>query len=345
VFKRLALAGAIAALATASGAALATPPGTNGQITFRRYFNADQSKSAVFTMNADGSNVRQITHPPPRRNDEPADWAPDGRRLAFARNPAKGPHWISVVNSDGTGLVRVTPRCRKKPTFKRVPRGCEDDNEPSFTPDNEHVTFVRATGRLKVFRKFEYELNEHSAIAIIGVDGSGEREILRLPRFAGTVHYPQLSPDGRLIVFERVNSPLSKPRLARALFVMNADGSDLHRITPWKLNAGDGADWAPDGSRLLFRSKVEVADERSQFYTVRPDGTGLTRITDFEFTHRPLLSATFSPDGRQIVFAKADRRGRGDIWIMNADGSDSHPVLQAKPWDSGVDWGGVATPN
>ena len=37
---------------------------TNGQIAFRRYFNADQTKGALFVMNPDGSNVRQITHPP-----------------------------------------------------------------------------------------------------------------------------------------------------------------------------------------------------------------------------------------------------------------------------------------
>ena len=37
---------------------------SNGQIAFRRYFDPDQTKSAIFTMNPDGSHVRQITHPP-----------------------------------------------------------------------------------------------------------------------------------------------------------------------------------------------------------------------------------------------------------------------------------------
>jgi hypothetical protein len=36
----------------------------NGQIVFRRYFDPDQTKGALFTMNPDGSHVRQITHPP-----------------------------------------------------------------------------------------------------------------------------------------------------------------------------------------------------------------------------------------------------------------------------------------
>jgi len=35
----------------------------NGQIVFRRYFNAEQTKAAIFTMNPDGSHVSQITHP------------------------------------------------------------------------------------------------------------------------------------------------------------------------------------------------------------------------------------------------------------------------------------------
>jgi hypothetical protein len=36
----------------------------NGQIVFRRWFDADQTKGALFVMNPDGSHVRQITHPP-----------------------------------------------------------------------------------------------------------------------------------------------------------------------------------------------------------------------------------------------------------------------------------------
>ena len=44
---------------SASGA-----PTRNGQIVFRRYFDPDQTKGAIFTMNPDGSHIRQITHPP-----------------------------------------------------------------------------------------------------------------------------------------------------------------------------------------------------------------------------------------------------------------------------------------
>jgi Tol biopolymer transport system component len=336
---RLTLAAVIAVAAVACAAALATTPGSNGQIAFRRYLNRAQTKSAIFTMNADGSNVRRVTHAPRAMHDDGPDWSPDGKRLAFTRIPDNGPNLVEVVNADGSGLQRVTPRCAHKPTPNGVPRGCEDAGEVSFTPDGQHVTYVRATGHVRHFKKFNYDQIEHAAVAIIGVDGSGEREILRLPRYSADVHYPQVSPDGRLIVFERFNSPLSRPRFGLALFVMNADGTGVHRVTPWNLHAGDNPDWAPDSSRVLFRSNVDVNDERSQYYTVRPDGTGLTQLTHFPFTHRRLFSATFSPDGSQIVFGKADGTGSGDIWIMNADGSNPHLVLLAKPWDSAPDWG------
>jgi Tol biopolymer transport system component len=332
-------AGCAAAAAVACAAALATTPGGNGQIAFRRYFNDAQTRSAIFTMSADGSNIRRITHAPRRTHDDQADWSPDAKRLAFTRIPADGPNYVEVVNADGSGLQRVTPRCTKKPPPDRVPRGCEDAGEVSFAPDGQHVTYVRATGRVRRFKRFDYDQIEHAAVAIIGVDGSGEREILRLPPYSADVHFPQMSPDGRFIVFERANSPLSHPRFGRALFVMNADGSGVHRVTPWTLSGGDNPDWSPDSSRILFRSNEDVNDERSQYYTVRPDGTGLTQLTHFPFTHRRLFSATFSPDGTQIVFAKADAKGRGDVWIMNADGSNPHPVQTAKPWDSAVDWG------
>lgn len=335
----LSLAPTPSAGVTDSHAHRLTTPGTNGKIAFRRYFDPNQTKSAVFTLNADGTDVRQITDPPTGTNDDQADWSPSGARLVFSRNPVDGPLWLMVVNADGSGTQRVTPVCQKKPAPNRVPVGCEDASEASFAPDGRHVTYARATGRIRHFPKLGWDQIEHAAVGIIGANGAGEREILRLPRYAGDIHYPQLSPDGKWIVFERVNSPLVKPRLQRALFVMKADGTQLHRITPWNLNAGDNPDWAPDGSRILFRSNVEVNDERSQYYTVRPDGTGLTQISHFPVTGRRLFSASFSPDGKLIVFAKADRQGRGDIWVMNADGSSPHPVLTVKPWDSAPDWG------
>jgi Tol biopolymer transport system component len=342
--KRLVLIGALAVTATAAAAALATTPGTNGQIAFRRWLNDETSRSALYTINPDGTGVRRIVPRLRRAHDDQPDWSPDGRLLAFSRFPDDGPAWINVVNSDGTGLRRVTPRCTRKPAPNRVPRGCEDAANVSFTPDGQHLLFTRATGRVRQFPRYEWDQIEHAAVATIATDGTDEREILRLGRYAGDVAFPQMSPDGRFILFERHNSPLRKPRMGQAIFVMNADGTNVHRVTPWKLRGGDNPDWAPDSSRIVFRSQEEADAERAQFYTVRPDGTDLTRLTNFPHGHRRVFSASFSPDGTQIVYARAnDDREHGDIWLMNADGTNHRPLYAVPAADSAPDWGGLAS--
>ena len=74
---------------------------------------------------------------------------------------------------------------------------------------------------------------------------------------------------------------------------------------------------------------------------MRPDGTQLRQLTGFAAGTK-LFKATYSPDGRQIVFGQGDAEQRGDVWAMNADGTDQHPILAAAEWDSAATWGAAA---
>ena len=148
---RLVFVGVLVVTTSVTAAAVATTPGSNGQIAFRRWLNDETSRSALYTINPDGTGVRRIVPRLRHAHDDQPDWSPDGRLLAFSRFPDDGPAWINVVNSDGTGLRRVTPRCTRKPAPNRVPRGCEDAANVSFTPDGQHLLFTRATGRVRQF--------------------------------------------------------------------------------------------------------------------------------------------------------------------------------------------------
>lgn len=106
-----------------------------------------------------------------------------------------------------------------------------------------------------------------------------------------------------------------------AVFTIAADGSRERQITrPPKLTDDDQPDWAPDGSRITFsRCHAEAA---CSVYTVRPDGSGLSRISPpCPPRARPPRCAddtlpTFSPDGRSIVFGSR-RHTWSDLVVAN----------------------------
>ena len=87
-------------------------------------------KLEIYTMNADGSDVRQVTHL------GAASFAPffhpDGRRIIFASNvgdPTGRNFDLYLVNDDGTGLERITTN----ETF---------DGFPMFSPDGKQLVFA-----------------------------------------------------------------------------------------------------------------------------------------------------------------------------------------------------------
>ena len=110
----------------------------NGQIVFRRYFNAEHTKGAIFTMNPDGSHIRQITHPPKGWYDNVPAWSPDGKRITFERfKTDESTSRVMVVNPD-TGNTRAVVPC----TGER----CVYASDPDFSPDGHSIAYARTFG-------------------------------------------------------------------------------------------------------------------------------------------------------------------------------------------------------
>jgi len=321
------------------GSALATMPGANGRIAFRRYLDAKNTHGAIYTIAPDGSDERQITRPPKGTIDDQPDVSPDGRQIVFHRCPPKNVCRVMIVNADGTGLRTLTKRCPKPPRRDRLPAGCEDGADAYFTPDGTHVTYTRATGRIRAFPKLDTDVIQHSAIAMIRTDGTGRRDIFRLPAYSGDTIKPVVSPAGGRVLFEIATSPIARPRLSHAVYTVGMDGTALRRLTPFALRAGDGPDWSPDGTRVVFRSNEDTGDFlKSQIYTMTARGTDRRRLTQFPSGTR-LFSASFSPDGTRIVFGMGRKGSLPDIYTMALDGSDVQRVTRSARWDSAPDWG------
>src|SRR3984893_14129999 len=107
---------------------------------------------------------------------------------------------------------------------------------------------------------------------------------------------PQISPDGKKIVYvRRFADPMTDRRYSN-LWVINADGTD-HRPLSSGNHSYASPRWSPDGNRIAFLSDV---DGKQQIY-VRWMDTGQTaRITNLEQAPDAIA---WSPDGRMISFS------------------------------------------
>jgi TolB protein len=312
--------------ALTGGVAIATAPGQNGQIAFRRYLGPDRTKGAIYVIAPDGSGERRLTTPPAGTSDDYPDFAPDGSFVAFQRC-ARGGCRIYTVRTDGTGLRRVGPGCSRNV----APPKCGDNSYPAISPDGKQIAFVHAFGRI---RKDQID---HVGIYRMRVDGSHVRRVTLPRKRTAQDGDPQWSPDGRSLVVVRHNVT-AKPAGGQALFTVNADGSRLRRLTSYPLRAGDGADWSPDGSQILFRSPETENFLDSNIFTIHPDGTGLRQVTHVA---RPtkVYSASFAPDGTAITLGLTGINGQADVYTIRVDGTGLTPVTRTGSWDSAPDWG------
>ncbi len=317
---------ALAVLGTLAETVAATPPGTNGSITFRRYLGPDRTIGAIFTVAPDGTGERQLSQPPEGASDDFPDFAADGSFVAFQR--CQDFCKLFTVRADGSGVRQVGPGCEDG----QAPPRCADVWYPAVSPDTKRIAFAHASGRIVD------DIIAHVGISVMRTDGSGLRRVTLPPKRAAEDGEPQWSPDGRKLVFVRYILKSGK----QAIHTVNADGSGLRRVTPWALKAGDGPDWSPDGSRILFRSPENDDFLGSNLYTIRPDGSGLRRIMNVPEGTR-LYSASCSPDGTAITLGLQGTDGAADVFRMPADGSAITPVTRTAAWDSAPDRGGTAS--
>lgn len=108
---------------------------------------------------------------------------------------------------------------------------------------------------------------------------------------------PQLSPDGRTVVFVRTTTDTSAGRRNADIWAVPADGSSA----PRELITGDKTEntprYSPDGRRLAF---ISTRDGAAQVYVADAGGGNITQVTRMsEGVQGPLV---FSPDGTKIAF-------------------------------------------
>jgi Tol biopolymer transport system component len=308
----------VALLAALPVAAAHAASGLNGYLAFGSNRTGSQFSDDIYVTPLDAEAPTRLTFR--TADDGQPAWSPDSTRLAF-KTTQFGSNQLAVMNADGGGEALLTRTYRFS------------EGQPSWSADQKTLIYRRTP---------ENPLVQNGDIWALDVEASKldptnpvAHPVLQM---TGDERYPTFSPDGTQIAF-RHGDDLVEPSGDEEVYVMNADGTNVRRLT-------DNADfdsapaWSPDGRWLAFEHAPGdtltpgTEPQEKDIYVMRPDGSDVRRLTD-----SPGLDEgpVWSPDGTKIAFSSA-RDGQQEIYVMNADGSDQRRLTNNPARDESPDW-------
>lgn len=251
--------------------------------------------------------------------------APTGPRLAVLIDGVEGP---STKTHEGYSSVLATigPGGKEPTILITEPLG----NQPSWSADGSLLAFSATGDRWPV----------------VAVDDQDRGRLRFYPRaFLNAGGDPVISPDGRIVVFERVKLVKVLPGresylFKSAIWSLDVEDGSVKQRTRWRLQSSlSPTSFSPDGSTLAVESFGYRAVD------------GVVAI-DLRSHHVSRLAPnasepTYSPDGTRLAFVRLKirrfelpkpDRPVSELWVARADGSGAKRLLRRKGFISFPSW-------
>ncbi|MYD86433.1 MAG: hypothetical protein F4Y14_09830 [Acidobacteria bacterium] len=264
------------------------------------YSSIQPSNWDLYLFDGPGSEPRRLTTDPGL--DYNGVISPDGRWVVFTSERSGNPD-LYVLDLEGDS--------RPRPLVESPAM----EDAAAISPDGRRLLFVSTRdGNADIF-----------ATAFRPWDPSAAGAAAHRSRHAAGAYNPAFSPDGTQVLFSSsrdttvatsIGAGPPAAYLASELYVMQADGSDVRRLTHHE--SWDGAPaWTADGREVVFysqrdgdpriyRTRIAVADDAKPEPILAPGEAALSPVS--------------APDGRLAFTARRD-----DRWTIVStlpDGSD-----------------------
>jgi Tol biopolymer transport system component len=206
-----------------------------------------KAATALYLMNADGSNIRLLTTN--IFHDVNLAWSPDGAKIAFCsvtpERESDSQFSLHVINADGSNEVQLT----------------SGSGSPTWSPDGKEIALTTFRG-----------------IDLMNADGTNRRPLVRLNSWV--LNSVAWAPDGKEIMFgsSRASSDQDGDKKLRfSIEVISADGRDGSSAR--LLGFGHKPSWSPDGSKIVFE-RTGTGIHFTQIWVMSRNGNNETQLTD-----------------------------------------------------------------
>jgi hypothetical protein len=264
----------------------------------------------LFAIDPDGSDVAQLLDCEIQRPRV----SPDGTRLAFAIVMDDETLQVATANVDGGGLRILTSTSG----FAEA---------PDWSPDSSWLVYSLASQPCQGDSWEDCVVEGGMRYSLWRMDANGGNQ-QRIGESDTVDLEPRISPDGRQVVFTRVDPD---PGLRARLVIRDLDsGQERERIV------ADHdlmfPDWSPDGDWIIYNAicgRNCGAIERVPADNLEAESDVLYATDQGQRGEK----AVYAPDGSQIVFGCESR-----LCVMNADGSDPQVLVNISALRD-FDWG------